>query len=94
MPYLHAAPLVQGEQERLFTPDVSELNEPFQAHCLRAIDSVALGAHGLPLMGGGDWNDGMNRVGGENGESVWLGMFLAKCCGAFPPCSQAARRSG
>lgn len=83
VPYLHAAPLVQGEQERLFTPDVSELNEPFQAHCLRAIDSVALGAHGLPLMGGGDWNDGMNRVGGENGESVWLGMFLCEVLRRF-----------
>ena len=52
-------------------------------HCLRAIDHVACGAHGLPLMGGGDWNDGMNRVGGENGESVWLGMFLCEVLRLF-----------
>ena len=47
-------------------------------HCARAIDcSLATGAHGLPLIGTGDWNDGMNRVGREGrGESVWLGWFL------------------
>ena len=47
-------------------------------HCARALDrSLAVGAHGLPLMGTGDWNDGMNRVGHEGrGESVWLGWFL------------------
>ena len=47
-------------------------------HCVRAIDrSLTAGAHGLPLMGNGDWNDGMNRVGHEGrGESVWLGWFL------------------
>ena len=47
-------------------------------HCARALDaSLALGAHGLPLMGTGDWNDGMNRVGEKGtGESVWLGWFL------------------
>ena len=47
-------------------------------HCLRAIDrGLTAGAHGLPLIGSGDWNDGMNRVGDEGrGESVWLGFFL------------------
>ena len=47
-------------------------------HCARGLDlSLAAGAHGLPLMGTGDWNDGMNRVGEEGrGESVWLGWFL------------------
>jgi cyclic beta-1,2-glucan synthetase len=47
-------------------------------HCARALDrSLAVGAHGLPLMGTGDWNDGMNRVGDKGrGESVWLGWFL------------------
>ena len=47
-------------------------------HCLRAIDKgLTAGAHGLPLMGSGDWNDGMNRVGREGrGESTWLGFFL------------------
>ncbi len=43
------------------------------------------GAHGLPLMGTGDWNDGMNRVGaGGKGESVWLGWFLIACLRASP----------
>ena len=47
-------------------------------HCARALDrSLAIGAHGLPLIGTGDWNDGLNRVGPEgHGESVWLGWFL------------------
>ncbi len=56
-------------------------------HCARAIDrSLAVGKHGLPLMGGGDWNDGMNRVGiGGKGESVWLGWFLYTTLAAFTP---------
>jgi cyclic beta-1,2-glucan synthetase len=47
-------------------------------HCCRALDrAITSGAHGLPLIGSGDWNDGMNRVGqGGHGESVWLGFFL------------------
>ena len=47
-------------------------------HCWRAVHhGLRFGAHGLPLMGSGDWNDGMNLVGaGGKGESVWLGFFL------------------
>ena len=54
-------------------------------HCARALDqSLAVGGHGLPLMGTGDWNDGMNRVGaGGKGESVWLGWFLHAALTAF-----------
>ncbi|MEG1891961.1 MAG: hypothetical protein RR301_11100, partial [Clostridia bacterium] len=85
VPYLHDAPLGAEEQERLNTPAISELSEPFWQHCMRAIERVSYGAHGLPLMGGGDWNDGMNRVGGENGESVWLGMFLCEVLRRFAP---------
>src|SRR5664280_256697 len=50
-------------------------------HCVAALDrSLAVGAHGLPLIGSGDWNDGMNRVGYlGRGESVWLGWFLYTC---------------
>ena len=84
-PYLHGEPLADTENERLFVPEVSEISEPLRLHCLRAIDHVACGAHGLPLMGGSDWNDGMNRVGGENGESVWLGMFLCEVLRLFAP---------
>lgn len=56
----------------------SELSETIHQHCKRAIErSLEFGEHGLPLMGGGDWNDGMNMVGIKGkGESVWLGFFL------------------
>ena len=54
-------------------------------HCMRALDSVSMGVHGLPLMGGGDWNDGMDRVGGKTGESVWLGFFLVLTIREFMP---------
>ena len=64
-------------------------------HCARAIDrSLGLGEHGLPLMGSGDWNDGMNRVGIEGkGESVWLGWFLCTVLNAFAPlCEESETR--
>src|SRR5439155_1399253 len=59
----------------------------------RALDtSLPVGSHGLPLMGTGDWNDGMNRVGvGGKGESIWLGWFLHATLSAF---SQLADRRG
>lgn len=85
VPYLTGAPLGDSEKERLFEPEVSQKSETLLQHGLRAIDSVRFGAHELPLMGGGDWNDGMNRVGGENGESVWLGMFLCEVLRRFAP---------
>lgn len=60
-------------------------------HGARAIDcSLASGAHGLPLMGGGDWNDGMNRVGpGGRGESVWLAWFLCQLVDGYAPLAEA-----
>ena len=84
-PYLLSEPLKDTEDDRYEEPEVSTEQEPLLSHCLRAIDSVALGGHGLPLMGGGDWNDGMNRVGGKNGESVWLGFFLTLTLQEFMP---------
>ena len=56
-------------------------------HCVRAIkQSMKYGAHGLPLIGSGDWNDGLNRVGHRGrGESVWLGWFLVKVLDDFAP---------
>ncbi len=78
VPFLEGPRLSAGEAERYFEPVVSEQRGTLFEHCARALDrSLAVGAHGLPLMGGGDWNDGMNRVGHEGkGESVWLGWFL------------------
>ncbi len=77
-PFLEAPPLAVGEQESYTQPSVSTESASLYEHCVRAIDrSLAVGERGLPLMGSGDWNDGMNRVGHEGkGESVWLGWFL------------------
>ena len=75
--YLEGRPLGPGEESYYDLPGTSALHETLYQHCVRAIEhSLRRGRHGLPLMGSGDWNDGMNRVGhlGE-GESVWLGFF-------------------
>ncbi len=76
--FVKEPPLAPGEEERYTF--IKGRTEPFPLyeHAVRAIDiSLRKGEHGLPLMGGGDWNDGMNRVGiGGKGESVWLAWFL------------------
>ena len=77
-----------GEEERDIyrRMERTEDKESVFMHCVRAIDSsLAVGAHGLPLMGGGDWNDGMDNVGRGGGESVWLGMFLYDVLMRFVP---------
>jgi N,N'-diacetylchitobiose phosphorylase len=82
------APLLQaGEDEVLLQPKDSGERADLFEHCCRAIDrSLVKGAHGLPLFGSGDWNDGMNRVGCEGrGESVWMGFFLVAVIGEFLP---------
>jgi cyclic beta-1,2-glucan synthetase len=73
-----ARALAPGEDEAYLETQPAQASAPLHEHCCRALDrSLATGAHGLPLMGTGDWNDGMNRVGREGrGESVWLGFFL------------------
>jgi len=78
VPFLEAPPLAAGQTEAYFAPRGAEETGSLFEHGARAIDqSLAVGPHGLPLMGTGDWNDGMNRVGvGGQGESVWLGWFL------------------
>ncbi|MEQ1832909.1 MAG: glucoamylase family protein [Candidatus Eisenbacteria bacterium] len=79
VPFLDAAPLASGEHEAYSQPHPSGQHGTLHEHCIRAIErGLTIGRHGLPLIGGGDWNDGMNRVGREGrGESVWLGWFLA-----------------
>jgi cyclic beta-1,2-glucan synthetase len=78
VPWLEGAALDDKQQEAYFEPTVSEERGTLFEHCARALDlSLDAGSHGLPLIGAGDWNDGMNRVGREGrGESVWLGWFL------------------
>lgn len=90
-PFVTAAPLPAGEDEVFLFPEDSGESASVYEHCCRSIDrSLTRGAHGLPLMGTGDWNDGMNRVGREGrGESVWLGFFLHGILDDFIPIVQA-----
>ena len=76
--WLDGSALEAGQQEAYFEPTQSEDQATLYEHCARALDrSLEVGSHDLPLIGAGDWNDGMNRVGHEGrGESVWLGWFL------------------
>jgi len=87
VPFLEADLLKPDQLENYLQPAVSQERASILEHCARAIDrSLGLGAHGLPLMGSGDWNDGMNRVGaGGKGESVWLGWFLSTVLTGFAP---------
>ncbi|MEQ1869203.1 MAG: glucoamylase family protein [Vicinamibacterales bacterium] len=76
--FIEGPSLEDGQQEAYIQPSISAERASLFDHACRAIEcSLKYGAHGLPLMGAGDWNDGMNRVGaGGRGESVWLGWFL------------------
>jgi cyclic beta-1,2-glucan synthetase len=87
LPFLEGPALRDDQADAFFQPLVSDERASVYEHCARAIDcSLALGAHGLPLIGSGDWNDGMNRVGAAGrGESVWLGWFLHAVIDRFAP---------
>ena len=85
IPFLKAPLLEPGQDDDYRLPRVSEESGSILEHCHRALEyGVQLGPHGLPLMGSGDWNDGMNRVGaGGQGESIWLAWFLVDCLRRF-----------
>jgi cyclic beta-1,2-glucan synthetase len=87
VPFLEGPPIPAGAEDAYFTPNISAQQATVYEHAARAIDrSLQVGSHGLPLMGSGDWNDGMNRVGAEGrGESVWLGWFLCQLVANFAP---------
>ncbi|MFL5733805.1 MAG: GH36-type glycosyl hydrolase domain-containing protein, partial [Chloroflexia bacterium] len=90
-PFLEAPLLQPGQEDLYLTPTFSDETGTLYEHCLRAIERGSTeGPHGLPLMGAGDWNDGMNRVGIEGrGESVWVGWFLYATLASFLPlCEQ------
>ena len=91
VPFLEGPPVPTGAQDAYYEPQVSPHTASLYEHCARAIDhSLAVGAHGLPLIGSGDWNDGMNHVGDQGrGESVWLGWFLCRLVDDFSPLAQA-----
>ncbi|MDB6065411.1 MAG: Cellobiose phosphorylase, partial [Pedosphaera sp.] len=76
--FLEARPVMPDEEAYYDLPNRSEESATLYQHCVRAIEhGLKFGEHGLPLMGCGDWNDGMNRVGNQGrGESVWLAFFL------------------
>ena len=89
--FVEEEPLRPEEQERFGIPRVSAEKASILEHCWRAIDrSLRFGEHGLPLMGSGDWNDGMNKVGWQgSGESVWMGWFLYTILTQFAPIAEA-----
>jgi cyclic beta-1,2-glucan synthetase len=85
VPFLTMRPLAPHEHEVYDLPAVADERASVYEHCLRALRrACTAGAHGLPLIGIGDWNDGMSRVGVEGrGESVWLAWFLAATLRGF-----------
>jgi len=88
--FLEGPEIPAGAEDAYYTPTISDQQASVFEHAARAIDrSLRVGVHGLPLMGSGDWNDGMNRVGIEGrGESVWLGWFLYRVVADFAPLAQ------
>ena len=74
--YLEGKAIPDGVRDVYDDFEDSSYTESLYQHCVRAVDSIGFGSRGLPLMGGGDWNDGMDDVGRDGGESVWLGWFL------------------
>jgi cellobiose phosphorylase len=87
IPFIEGRGLNPHEESYYDLPIISENKATLYDHCKRAIEhALKFGKHGLPFMGSGDWNDGMNMVGilGE-GESVWLGFFLYDVLNKFLP---------
>ena len=91
VPFLEGPVLSEGQLDSYFEPTIAAERGTLFEHCARALDrSLCVGVHGLPLMGTGDWNDGMNRVGVEGkGESVWLAWFLHAVLTAWAPLAAA-----
>jgi cellobiose phosphorylase len=93
IPFIDGRPVNAEEDSYYDLPRRSAERDTLYAHCTRAIlHGLRFGAHGLPLMGSGDWNDGMNCVGVQGkGESIWLGFFLYDVLERF---AELARRHG
>ncbi|HEX7950429.1 MAG TPA: glucoamylase family protein [Candidatus Limnocylindrales bacterium] len=90
-PFIEGVVVRAGDEDAYYLPELSGESASLYEHCARAIDaSLAVGVHGLPLIGSGDWNDGMNRVGTDGrGESVWLGWFLHTVLAGLTPIAEA-----
>jgi cyclic beta-1,2-glucan synthetase len=95
VPFLEGPALRPGEHDSYYQPLIADEQATLFEHCARALDDcLSVGAHGLPLIGGGDWNDGMNRVGEQGrGESVWLAWFLHATLSAFAPVAEGRGES-
>ena len=93
IPFLEGRPVKPEEEAYYDLPNRSEESATLYQHCVRAIErGLRFGEHGLPLMGCGDWNDGMNRVGNQGrGESVWLAFFLYDVLTQFAQLARAHR---
>jgi len=91
VPFLEGPALGPEQDDAYYEPTQAMEQATLFEHCARALDlSLETGSHGLPLMGSGDWNDGMNRVGNQGkGESVWLAWFLIATLGEFATVAQA-----
>jgi cyclic beta-1,2-glucan synthetase len=91
IPWLEGRELNPEEESHYELPNQSEQKATLYQHAVKAIEyGLKFGVHGLPLMGCGDWNDGMNLVGNKGqGESVWLGFFLYDVLTKFAPVAQA-----
>lgn len=89
--YLEAEELKPGQEDAYIQPRSSDEKISILEHCARTIErSLKVGVHGLPLMGSGDWNDGMNRVGHEGkGESIWMAWFFYATLQEFIPVLEA-----
>jgi len=90
IPFLLAPELEPDQHEIFLEPQISPDKETLFEHCWRAVErGLTKGPNGLPLIGTGDWNDGMNQVGEKGrGESVWLGWFLIEVLGRMERLSQ------
>jgi len=91
VPFLQGPLLAEGQMETYFIPERSSEDASILEHCLRTFKATeAVGVHGLPLMGAGDWNDGMNEIGRHGkGESVWLAWFQNEVIRRFAPVLEA-----
>jgi cyclic beta-1,2-glucan synthetase len=95
--FLEGPQLQPAEHDAFFQPMNAVETASLFEHCARGLDQCLQlsGAHGLPLIGGGDWNDGMNRVGeAGHGESVWLGWLLLRTLELFAPLAQSRATIG
>jgi cyclic beta-1,2-glucan synthetase len=93
IPFLEARPVIPEEESYYDLPNRSQESVTLYQHCVRAIEhGLKFGEHGLPLIGSGDWNDGMNMVGkGGRGESVWLAFFLYDVLTQFAELARAGQ---